>query len=299
MGGCANDANLQMQITAYRKATKKQWKDVMRTLFKFAAAVVAGSLLTGCGDDDFTGAYRVQITKESSLVLNLQGDEADFFLEKGRDARIDYYGKMKVLAKGEKLLLEDEGSIRVAMKRNVDEQNLDCLNCKVLGLKDEVLWKYDPQGPYDVEQLLKDQARKDEEAQNAELEKMQKEALEQARRDSEAPKLTPYEGDWVYQRTTKHDPLTIMGIWREKQIRVWSFKFENMDDRLGYDVPGFEVTDVGVKIGDGSKAHLYTLSADKQVLTCMDCKRPERWAKADPKKELGDRHYARKMAGNP
>ena len=60
---------------------------------------------------------------------------------------------------------------------------------------------------------------------NAELEKMQKEALEQARRNSEAPKLRPYEGDWVYQRTTDHDPLTIMGIWREKQIRVWSFKF--------------------------------------------------------------------------
>jgi len=91
---------------------------------------------------------------------------------------------------------------------------------------------------------------------------MQKEALEQARRNSEAPKLTTYEGDWVYQRTSKHDPLTIMGIWREKHIRVWSFKFESMD-RLGYETPGFEVTDAGLKIGAGSDAYLYTLSADK------------------------------------
>ncbi|MGY8813037.1 MAG: hypothetical protein ACKVK5_18660 [Pseudomonadales bacterium] len=281
------------------KGGKNQWMDVMRTLFKLAAAVVTGSLLTGCGDNDFTGAYRVQVTKESSLVLNLKGDEADFFLEKGRDARIDYYGKMKVVAKGEKLLLEDEDSLRVAMKRNVDEQSLDCLNCKVLGLKDEVLWKYDPKGPYDVDQLLKDQTRKDEDALNAELEKMQREALEQGRRNSEAPKLTPYEGDWVYQRTTKRDPLTIMGIWREKQIRVWSFRFDDMDHRLGYEKPGFEVTDAGLKIGGGADANLYSLSTDKKVLTCMDCKKPEIWAKADPKKDLSDRHYARKMAGNP
>ena len=54
---------------------------------------------------------------------------------------------------------------------------------------DEHVWKYDPEGPYDVDQMLKEQARKNEEALNAELEKMQKEALEQARRNSEAPKL--------------------------------------------------------------------------------------------------------------
>ena len=122
--------------------------------------------------------------------------------------------------------------------------------------------------------------------------------LEKIRRDSEAPKLTPYEGDWVYQRTTKYDPLTIMGIWRAKQIRVWSFKFENMD-RLGYEAPEFEVTDTGLKVGAGSSATLYTLSADKNVLTCVGCSKPVSWVKADPKKDLSDRYYARKIAGNP
>ena len=70
-------------------------------------------------------------------------------------------------------------------------------------------------------------------------------------------------------------------------------------DRLGNETPGFEVTDAGLKIGAGPDAYLYTLSADKNVLTCMDCSKPVRWAKSDPKKELSDRKYAREMAGNP
>ncbi|WP_312246151.1 hypothetical protein [Stutzerimonas nitrititolerans] len=271
----------------------------MRTLFKFAAAVFAGSLLAGCGDEDFTGAYRLDATKELVFVLNIRGDEADLFSEKGKDSRIAHYGQFKVSVKGEKLFLDDVNSDdRWVMTRNVDERSLDCLNCETINLKDTVHWKYDPQGPYDLEQLLKEQAREDEEVFNAELEKMRQQALEKDRRNAEAPKLAHYEGDWVYQRTTKTDPLTIMTIWRKSQIKSWSFKFESMD-RLKHEVPGFEVTGAGLKIGEGSKAHLYTLSADKQVLTCMDCKRSERWAKSDPNKDLSDRHYARKMAGNP
>jgi len=273
----------------------------MSTLFKFAVTAVIGALLSGCGNEDFTGAYRFKDSGMiGTMVLNVHGDEAELFGDLGK-GDIKPFSKMKVSVKDEKLLLDDvSSSTRLVMRRNVDERSLDCLNCKVLGMRtDEHVWKYDPEGPYDVDQMLKEQARKNEEALNAELEKMQREVLEQARRDSEAPKLEPYEGDWVYQRTTKHDPLTIMGIWREKQIRVWSFKFDNMDHRLGYEKPGFEVTDAGLKIGDGSKTHLYSLSADKKVLTCMDCKRSECWAKADPKKDLSDRRYAREMAGNP
>ncbi len=184
------------------------------------------------------------------------------------------------------------------MKRNVDELSLDCLNCKILRIEDDTVWKYDPKGPYDVDQMLKDQASRDEEELNAELAKIQEKALQQGMRDLEAPKLTPYEGDWVYQRTTKQDPLTIMTIWRKSQIKSWSFKFETMD-RLGHEVPGFEVTEAGLKIGTGPKAHLYSLSPDKKTLTCMDCTKPERWLKADPNKDLSDRYYARQMAGNP
>lgn len=272
----------------------------MQTLFKLVATVVAGSILAGCGGDDFTGAYRFKASNsERTMVLNVHGDEAEIFGEDGKDGRIKPLVKMRVSVKGEKLLLDDvNSSERLAMKRNVDEQSLDCLNCKVLRIKDETVWKYDPKGPYDIDQMLKDQARKDEEALNAELAKIQQKALEQGLRDLEAPKLTPYEGDWVYQRTTKQDPLTIMTIWRKSQIKSWSFRFETMD-RLGHEVPGFEVTEAGLKIGTGPKAHLYSLSPDKKTLTCMDCTKPERWVKADPKKDLSDRHYARQMAGNP
>ncbi|KAI2693088.1 hypothetical protein [Pseudomonas sp. TNT3] len=273
----------------------------MRTLFELAATVVAASLLAGCGGEDFNGAYRFKDSNvKGTMVLNVHGDEAELFVDFEKDG-IKPLGKMKVSVKEEKLILDAvNGSTRLVMRRNVDERSLDCLNCKVLGTKkDDLVWNYDPNGPYDVGQLLKDQARKNEEAMNAEFEKMQQKAREQDRRNAEAPKLTSYEGDWVYQRTTKQDPLTIMTIWRKSQIKIWSFNFENMDYRLGHEVPKFEVTEAGLKIGDGPKAHLYTLSADKNILTCMDCTKSQRWVKTDPKKDLSDRHYARQMAGNP
>ncbi|NQD81160.1 hypothetical protein HP436_13340 [Pseudomonas sp. CrR14] len=272
----------------------------MRTLFKFASVAVAGAVITGCGGEDFTGAYRYheQISK-GAMVLNIHGDEAEIFADIVASG-IKPVGKLSVSQKDGKLILDDKNSsLRLVMKRNVDERSLDCLNCKVLGLREDgLVWNYDPKGPYDLDQLLKEQARKREAALNAELEKMQKEALEKGRRDMEARKLTPFEGDWVYQRATKYDPLTIMGVWRSKQIRVWSFRYETMD-RLSYELPGFEVTDVGLKVGEGSTAKLYSLSGDKNVLTCMNCGKPMSWVKADPKKDLSDRSYARKMAGNP
>ncbi|MHA5859307.1 hypothetical protein ACVSLU_22505 [Pseudomonas aeruginosa] len=271
----------------------------MRTLFKFASVAVAGAVITGCGGEDFTGAYRYheQISK-GAMVLNIHGDEAEIFADIVASG-IKPVGKLSVSQKDGKLILDDKNSsLRLVMKRNVDERSLDCLNCKVLGLRaDGLVWNYDPKGPYDVDQLLKEQARKREAALNAELEKMQKEALEKGRRDIEARKLTPFEGDWVYQRTTKYDPLTIMGIWRSKQVRVWSFKFETMD-RLSYELPRFEVTEAGLMIGEGSSAKLYSLSADQKVLSCLNCDKPRTWAKADPKKDLSDRLYARQMAGD-
>lgn len=132
--------------------------------WKVALIGMASTLLAGCGDEDFTGAYRLQAPKNVAVVLNILRDEADIFMEKGAEARIEPIGKMKVSVKGEKLFLDDVNSNdRWVMKRNVDERSLDCLNCEVLNLKDTVHWKYDPKGPYDVTQMLKEQARKDEE----------------------------------------------------------------------------------------------------------------------------------------
>lgn len=180
----------------------------MRNFSGFVSLALAGSILAGCGSEDFTGAYRYKIPgSERVMVLNVHGDEAEIFGEDVSDGRIKPLVKMKVSVKDKKLLLDDvNSSERLALTRNVDEQSIDCLNCKVLGINDAAVWKYDPQGPYDVERMLKDQALKDEEALNAELLKMQEQIYEQAKRDEEATKLGPYEGDWVYQRTTKQDP---------------------------------------------------------------------------------------------
>ncbi|OQR31017.1 hypothetical protein BWR59_16025 [Pseudomonas sp. Bc-h] len=270
----------------------------MRTLFKSASVAVACAVISGCGGEDFTGAYRYQeSSSKGAMVLNIHGDQAELFADIVATG-IKPVGKLKVSQKDGKLLLDDKNSsLRLVMKRNVDERSLDCLNCKVLGMRaDELVWNYDPKGPYDVDQLLKEQARKREEALNAELEKIQKEALEKGRRDTEAQKLAPFEGDWVYQRTTKHDPLTIMGVWRSKQIRVWTFKYETMD-RLSYEIPGFEVTDAGLTVGEGSSAKLYSLNSDRTIITCLSCDKATVWVRADPKKDLSDRNYARQMAG--
>lgn len=272
----------------------------MRTLFGFASVAVAGAVITGCGGEDFTGAYRYQEqSSKGAMVLNIHGDEAEIFADIVASS-IKPVAKLKVSQKDGKLLLDDKNSsLRLVMKRNVDERSLVCLNCRVLGLRaDGLVWSYDRKGPYDLDQLLKEQVRKREEALNAELEKMQKEALEKGRRDIEARKLTSFEGDWVYQRATKYDPLTIMSIWRSKQVRIWSFRYETMD-RLSYELPSFEVVEASLKVGEGPIAKLYSLSSDKQMLTCINCEKPIAWTKADPKKDLSDRNYARKMAGNP
>lgn len=158
------------------------------------------------------------------MILNVRGDEAEIFGEDVSDGRIKPLVKMNVSVNDKKLLLDDVNSSgRLALTRNVDEQSVDCLNCKVLGINDTAVWKYDPQGLYNVDRMLKYQALKDEEALNAKLLKMQEQIYEQAKRGEEAAKLGPYEGDWVYQRITKQDPLIIMTIWRKSQIKRWSF----------------------------------------------------------------------------
>ena len=143
----------------------------MRNFSRFVSLALASSILTGCGSEDFTGAYRYKIPgSERVMVLNVHGDEAEIFGEDVSDGRIKPLVKMNVSVKDKKLLLDDvNSSERLALTRNVDEQSVDCLNCKVLGINDAAVWKYDPQGPYDVEQMLKDQALKDEEALNAEM----------------------------------------------------------------------------------------------------------------------------------
>ena len=48
----------------------------MRFIIKLAATVVAGTLLAGCGGEDFTGSYRAKNPSNSKveLVLNIHGN---------------------------------------------------------------------------------------------------------------------------------------------------------------------------------------------------------------------------------
>ncbi|RAU47907.1 hypothetical protein DBY65_005675 [Pseudomonas sp. RIT412] len=60
--------------------------------------------------------------------------------------------------------------------------------------------------------MLKEQSAKDEAALNAEMLVSSPKIMEQAQRESEAAKLGPYDGEWVYQRVALRDPLSIMTI---------------------------------------------------------------------------------------
>ncbi len=139
----------------------------MYRLVKFTVTVVVASLLTGCGDDDFTGAYRLQTPDDITLVLNIRGEEADTFWESINDegnVTIKPVVSIKVMAKGEKLYLDDErNNHHWVMTRSADGKGLNCSNCEALdfGGNDTVHWKYDPLGPYDLERLLKEQDSKE------------------------------------------------------------------------------------------------------------------------------------------
>lgn len=166
----------------------------LRNLIKFSVATIAASLLVGCGEEDFTGSYR-HVMAGQSLVLDIRGSKAKVFAE--IDGRVFARSDLNVSVKGEKLFLDSEdGADRVVMKRNVDERSLDCLNCKVMSfVQDEVLWKFDPKGPYDLDQLLRDQARKDEEDAANQARKAKEEAANRAIREKEeAARLSTYSG---------------------------------------------------------------------------------------------------------
>lgn len=164
----------------------------MRPLFMISAIIFATVLLTGCGDEDFTGAYRF----DESLVLNIQGKQAKIFFQS--NDRVALRSIFNVVVKDDKLFLDSvNDATRIVMKRNLDERSLDCLNCKVIHFKDDdILVKYDPHGPYDVDALLKAQAAKDQEAALKAQELAKKEAEEAAKFTA---RISTYEGRVSYQ----------------------------------------------------------------------------------------------------
>lgn len=272
----------------------------MQIWTKSVAAIAASSFIATCYGGDFTGAYRLQgSNSQRAFVLNIHGSEAELFRLEGKEPRIRPLAKMNVSINNGKLLLDDtKGDDRLALKRDVDERSLDCLNCTALGLPAGTIWNFDSKGPYDLTHMLKEQSIKDDAALNAALLASSQKIMEQAQLEDEAAKLAPFEGEWVYQRVTNRDPLSIMTIWRKSQIKQWSFNFQSLD-RLSQGMPKFEIVGTGLRVGTPPQSHLYALSPDKQTLSCLDCTTPQRWMKSDPKKDLSDRNYARSMAGRP
>lgn len=147
-------------------------------ILKLGAAAVAATLLAGCGDEDFTGTYRLQTPDDLALILSVRGDEANTYWESNYDGeiRIKPVVIIKATAKGEKLYLDDEkNNHHWIMTRSADGKGLDCLNCEALDYgNDTVRWQYDPRGAHELEQLVKEQERKDEAEENAAFEAMRK-----------------------------------------------------------------------------------------------------------------------------
>tara|TARA_Y100000780_G_scaffold231692_1_gene258132 strand:- start:893 stop:1567 length:675 start_codon:yes stop_codon:yes gene_type:complete len=137
----------------------------MRKGFTFATVAIAASLLAGCGEEDFTGAYRVEAPNGSTLVINIEDDKALLFSEKGNPPRIETHGKgFSVLVVNDKLMLDDlVTNERLVFTRSVDERSLDCVTCEETLFEGSAHWSFDPNGPYDVNQLLADQAKRDAE----------------------------------------------------------------------------------------------------------------------------------------
>tara|TARA_Y100000780_G_scaffold231692_1_gene258133 strand:- start:1793 stop:2506 length:714 start_codon:yes stop_codon:yes gene_type:complete len=146
-----------------RGGNTRQWKEVMQKGFTFAAIAIAVSLLAGCGEDEFDGSYRLKFNDDSNVVLTVDGDSATVFMEIGNPPRIELVPPgFEVSVNDGKLILDDRGSdLRLVMVRNVDGQSLDCANCdeepRFAALTH---WRFDPNGPYDIDELLAEQERK-------------------------------------------------------------------------------------------------------------------------------------------
>jgi hypothetical protein len=134
----------------------------MRTLLRMASIAFAAYFLTGCGEEDFTGAYRFTTQDGTTdLVLNVHDGKAQIYIDMRDQNLISAWDKVQKGAteytvKNGKLLF-DYGKTRIAMERNVDEQSLDCLNCQEAFKKPMALWKHDPKGPYDLDDMLEKQ----------------------------------------------------------------------------------------------------------------------------------------------
>lgn len=85
----------------------------MRNLLSLSAFIAASTLLSGCGGEDFTGAYRLKESgMKGTMVLNIHGGNAELFGDLGKDG-IKPLGKMNVSVKDKKRRLQKLSATRL------------------------------------------------------------------------------------------------------------------------------------------------------------------------------------------
>lgn len=260
----------------------------VKAAMRLAAAMAVTILLSGCGGEDYSGAYVAQADSSQKLVLNIDGTGGKILLEDKANSRIQRVLPVAVEYSKEKMFVESAQAqnIRLVFIRDVDERNLICLNCEELPIKAPRKWSQVSAKPYDVDALLAEQKKAQEDA----AEKARQQALEMA-------KLKPFSGDWVGHRDYREDSLFIMTIDPAKGVRHWAFNYKTADKLIEMN-RAFKVSDETLTLTPDNDPQNFELSDDGQRLQCTSCNNGWYWTKADPVK-VNQITYVRSLAGNP
>lgn len=259
----------------------------MKSAARIATAMSILALLSGCGGEDFSGAYQADSTWGKRVILNVDGNKAKLFIQDKSTAEISNVTDFKVDYSKEKMLIDsDQNNMRLAFTRDVAERDLICLNCAELPRRLPKNWMQFNDKPYDVDSMLEEQ----EKAQRAAEQ-------EKKARIAEMMKLAPFKGDWVAKRHYKDDSLFIMTIDPKKGVKHWAFTFSTAQKLIEFDRV-FKVDGQDLLLISKDDTTTYKLSADGQQLRCNTCKSEHYWIKADPVK-VNQIDYVRSVAGNP
>jgi hypothetical protein len=260
----------------------------VKAMMRWAVAMASATLLSGCGSEDYNGAYVAQAESSQKLVLNIDGADGKLLLQDKSSSQIQRVVPVAVEYSKEKMFVDSSQArnMRLVFIRDVDERNLICLNCEELPIKAPRKWSQVSAKPYDVDALL------------AEQKKAQEDAAEKARQHAvEMAKLKPFSGDWVGHRGYKEDSLFIMNIDPAKGVRHWAFNYKTADKLIEVN-RAFKVSDDALSLTPDNDPQTFKLSGDGQRLQCTNCSNGWYWTKADPIK-VNQISYVRDLAGNP
>lgn len=241
------------------------------------AALVIGSL-GGCGGNDFSGSYGAEGPYGKNVVLNITGDAAKIYLADKATSKIGGIHDFKVSYKDEKMLLDEtKSNERIVFKRNVDERGLDCLNCRDFGMA--IKWVLVSPKPYDVDSMLKKQRETEQTKQKATLE------------------LINFAGVWVLKRQYKEDPLEVLSVTIDGDIKQSNFNYSTAGKMIELH-HSYKIEDNVLKLLRQDNSTNYVKSDDGGKLSCVNCKPEHYFVRANAMK-VDDINYTRALAGDP